>query len=668
MRLIFNLFFLNCLVAICYSQSVYKYPEKFDNYYNFYPEKAKEILLKDATDKNRNAIEWHLISSVYEEQFEFDNNSVYTNWTEYEVYLNKILKKVVPEFAEDKKVEIFISSDVSNNGSSAIFGHIFLNVGLFESIKDEATLAAIIAHEAGHYKLKHQINKDRYRELMFRNKNLDGSMLDGYLKSSQRMEIQADSFAYTKIKELGLNTQNLIDYFQDNSAVYQVYRYDILYKYIIKASKLSNENLDAVRQKNYTPYASHPSDYQRILALKQTQGNCLNCTKKFFVDSALFVKMKKSMLDEKRKKLFETNRYDQCLRSTFKEYLIHPKNLKNLYYIIECIRRTLFVNPKLKQEGFLTQYIQDSELNDYQKSILHKPDYIFYSFEEYETLKNHVFFTGKEKPFNSYEEAFHFFVEEALKLNMNEANFSKALFYHRSQQFDSCNAALKNYLKVENVLYKDFAQNLLVSPKKIVSSNKTLIIYNCSDYTPYMIDYYGQESYQSNYHQTKARIKENQTISNILIRDTFSNKIIFINELYGNKPKLLYENQKIISALNYLYEEDDFEVCRKIKLSKNYMNEMEDISALYKKNLLLFAPEFYNYFKELGIGKLFYINVFNAYKYALNDKEMTNNYNGYYLDFNKQRPYFKKAVRQGNFRYQKTSEICKELNAFLYEE
>lgn len=80
---------------------------------------------------------------------------------------------------------------------------------------------------------------------------------------------------------------------------------------------------------------------------------------------------------------------------------------------------------------------------------------------------------------------------------------------------------------------------------------------------------------------------------------------------------------------------------------------MEDISALYKKNLLLFAPEFYNYFKELGIGELFYINVFNAYKYALNDKEMTNNYNGYYLDFNKQRPYFKKAVRQGKFSLSK---------------
>lgn len=93
MRILFIIFFVNCLVAICYSQSVYKYPENFDNYYNFYPEKAKEILLKDASDKNRKAIEWHLISSVYAEQFEFDNNSVYTNWTEYEVYLNKILKK-----------------------------------------------------------------------------------------------------------------------------------------------------------------------------------------------------------------------------------------------------------------------------------------------------------------------------------------------------------------------------------------------------------------------------------------------------------------------------------------------------------------------------------------------------------------------------------------------
>jgi hypothetical protein len=394
----------------------------------------------------------------------------------------------------------------------------------------------------------------------------------------------------------------------------------------------------------------------RLEIVNKAAGACNSCTKNYFIDSTLFSNLKKIAREECKKITFEENDFDECIRYCFIDYLYNPKNIKNLYYLCESIRRLMYINPTLTKKGFLTQYIEDDDLFTYNQSILYKPDYIFSSFKEYDELNNHILFTKEKKPFNTYKEAFEFFTKELLRNNINEANFSIALHYYVQKNNDSCKKYLNTYLQNNGGINTNFAQSLIANLRPVLNKGKSLILYRTADYTGYSFNYY----------LTKNKVIDKAAIKQSLIRDTSKTELVFTNELYGKTPSLLYQYQKLEKAITSLYDEDDIDHFKKTCLSSTETVEERSWSNKYNKNLLIYAPEYYNWLNNKKISTVFFADIVYQSEKWMEQKDFANNYIGYYLDINSFRPYFKDAVRNGFTRKQSEKEILHDLNNFLY--
>lgn len=73
-------------------------------------------------------------------------------------YINQIARKVIPKsLISERGNMILISKNAYFNAEALSSGHIILNIGIFDNIKDEASIAGMIAHEFSHYFLNHMI-------------------------------------------------------------------------------------------------------------------------------------------------------------------------------------------------------------------------------------------------------------------------------------------------------------------------------------------------------------------------------------------------------------------------------------------------------------------------------------------------------------------------------
>lgn len=650
------------------AQKSYVFPEKFSRYYDFHPDEAYEQLKKLAPKNLQSNLDQYVVDYIYAEQFRFDANHIYLDWPEYEIYLVKILNAVVPSNVEKKKMDVFIERSSERNAGASGFGNIYFNLGMLGYAEDEAFLAEVFAHEGAHILFDHRTKSMTKKTDVVSTGAIDQTKAADYLRLQQTFEVQADSFAFQALKNNKLSFESVLNDYDDEEMRRQVNVYSLSYSKLAKASNLDQKTFGKKKQKDKKPYNSHPSTIERIEHIKKVKNTCVDCNKRYFIDSAFFHKFKRVALEEHKKMKFEKGDYDDCLRAAFLDHLANPKNLRNIYYIIESIRRTLYIDPKLAQTGFLTQYIDDTDLYYETKSVLYKPDYLFESLKQYETFKDHAFFT-KEKPFNTYHQAFHYFVKEALKYNFNEANLSLGLYYYATGKTDSCIQALKKYVESSG-LHTEFAQNFITTQKPSIEKGKMLIVYD--NIGNYNLDYtfYGPFKYSYhtlNYYLTKKRKRFNPEIRAGLIEDSTKTDLMIVNEYLGSKPLKLYEMQKLGYLISKLYSEDDVEMCKKRRLSASFFNEKKELSSAFKKHILVLAPEMYSWMKNNGYDKIFYVDVVYEYRGSVDENEYYNTYTGYYLDMNDVRPYMKDAVRLGNNRKQKESEICKDLHYFLYE-
>ncbi|MEO6303435.1 MAG: M48 family metalloprotease [Bacteroidia bacterium] len=639
-----------------FSQKSYQFPEKFNSVYDFKPHEAAKQILKDLkSDKERENAERFVSMYIYSEQSSFDLNKIYLDWPEAEGYFIKVMNTVLPKSQNKKNLDIFLQRLTLSNAYATRFGNVFFNIGAICDAENEAFLAHIIAHESGHYFLNHMIRQMQMQEDVSRTRNVDLYM--DYRRLGRNLEIQADSFAIAAMKKAHYNSESVMNYFENENLKERISQYSVSYKNMLKASSMSTDQLKRKKQSQVNQFRSHPSTIERFETVKSISKDTFQL-KNFIVDSAYFFKLKKIANEERKKICFEECNFNDCIQYSFLDYLYEPKNLKNLYYLIESLRRAIYSNPTIAKTGFLTEYIEDSELFKYNSSILYKPDYIFSGLKQYNDLKDHTFFTSTEKPFNTYAEAFLYFSQEALKLKFNEANFSLGLYYYGIKKQDSCKKYLNSYIKTGVGLNYECATNIYENGRPNIEKGKLFILYNnTGTYT----------GYNFNYFLCNDKRKYNSEIKKELCTDTTKTTLLLVNELLGNSPKKLNTTEKLIYIINSLYNEDDIDVCKKIRLKSSYAGENKEISDIFKKHILIFAPELYNWYKENQCDRLFYIDQISQHSEYLKEKEYFNNYTAYYLDVNSERPYFKDAVRNSFTRKQTEKEIRKELFAFLYE-
>ncbi|MBL7935845.1 MAG: hypothetical protein JNM51_08580, partial [Bacteroidia bacterium] len=100
-------------------------------------------------------------------------------------------------------------------------------------------------------------------------------------------------------------------------------------------------------------------------------------------------------------------------------------------------------------------------------------------------------------------------------------------------------------------------------------------------------------------------------------------------------------------------------------LAKEDMDAREKRNK-YNKNLMIYVPEWYKWFKENNFNGI----VFQKMKYEYkNIKELDEFHNFYYLgyfNFFDNRPFFGKCIRNGNIRKQKTVEMAYDARQYLF--
>ncbi len=630
-----------------FSQKQYQFPEYFNPVYNFKPELAHKEFIKDLDPKKNNtSVEKYIVTNLYAEQYKFDNNSVYLDW-DVSRYLKRILDSILPESKEKSNIDIFISRSWDNDAYINRFGNMYINIGMINEAKDEAALAHLIAHVYSHYLYKHAISENKlfkYEEGNYRDLGEFMQLENKFSKLHQKSEEEAELFAFKRLNEKSIGITPLIC-FKHFGLSEKISQSGIDYLYMIDTSS-TNVNIKKVTS------TAKPQVDSLYLLIKDNAAS-----RHFFIDSTYFFKLKKIAKEECKKIAFEECNYGIVLRYGFIDYLKDPKNMKNLYLIVESIRRKMYKDVKIKEKGFLAENIFDPKIYDYNKSILYKPEYCFINYSQYYEVKDHNFFTSKSKPFNTYEQAFIYFADEAIKLGLNEANFSKGLYYFSENKTDSTKKYLSEYQK-KNGLYSDLAKDILLKGKPEISNGKIFILYdNIINYT----------ADDMNYYLALKRKKDNGVVKMAFENDSSKVKLLIMNEILGNKPNELNQMQKIINCLNTLFDKDDSRVCKKTKLSSKVDIENKNIATRFRKNFVIYAPEFYQWFKENNFNRLFYIKEFYDYDGYLKEEEFANNYLGCYIDVNQDRPYFKIPYRSNLERKDSESNIRKELLSFLYE-
>ncbi len=635
------LFAFSLLISTLFSQKQYQFPEPFNQRYNFRPDLAEKRFTVDQNpDGNISAVEKYVVTNFYGEQYKFDNNSIYLDW-EVEKYLRKIVDSILPEGKNKKNIDIYLGREWGINAYISRFGNIFLNIGMISEMKNEADLAHLIAHLYGHYIYKHAILEKKilkHEEGNYSDLDQFMELEDKFELANRKFEIQADSVANCFLNQKKITSVPMT-----------------CLKYLSLSEKILQNSVAFQNMLNTASKEKNNGKKPDSLIYKES-ATPLNA-RNYFIDSIFFFRLKKIATEERKKISFEKGQFDLAINFAFIDYLYEPKNNRNLYYIIEGIRRTIYSNPELAKKGFLAEDIADKDIYSYNKSILHKPEYCFPSYEQYNLMKSHPFFTDKIKPFNTYEEAFFYFTDQAIKNGLHEANFSKALYYFSLNNQDSSKKYCTKYQE-KNGLYSDLAADILEKGKPLVSNGKTFILYNN------IKNFTGDDV---NYYLTIKRKKYNDDIKKELARDSSKVELLILNELLGNMPFELNKAQKLIYNIDGLYRKEDIEVCQKSKLSSKFSNDNRTISNKFKKNLIIYAPELYNWFKEKNCNKLLYVDVVYDYDEYFKEDEVENGYTLSYLDINQDRPYFKTSKRTTIKRKESEMEIRKSITAFLYE-
>lgn len=372
---------------------------------------------------------------------------VYSDWPSLENYLNQILLKVMPdEIKNDSVVHAYVAKNPSFNAYMTPTGMTFIHIGLLTYVEDEATIAAILAHELAHYYKKHSLMG------YVKNKSKDFSVGRKSKRISEfsiANEVQCDSLALLWLKQAGYNLEGSLKGFT-----------------IMK--QLEQKRIDLSNTKFELKAVSHPlpderkANFESFIANNESQGA------DFLISKNDFIAFKKEAQKETLKYLLEGFNYTQCMEMAFKFHVMDFTNPIYVQYLLESIRRLCYLDASLWKKKFITSiYFKtfETENNRFKKEW---PDHLFVGFQSHilgisEAEKEKItanFYWDMELPrFITYEEAFVFYYAIAQKMGDHEAILSNALSI--TLDINLRNTYLREYLSHDDIQYRSYAQHLL---------------------------------------------------------------------------------------------------------------------------------------------------------------------------------------------------------------
>ena len=599
------------------SQSEFTLPADINPKFNFI--KAYDSLLKIAP-KFVTAAEWKAfcIDVTYNIQINYDKNHFYTNWNDATSYLEKVMKQVCKTDISDKKNDlvIYILKDEDINASALPTGKIFINVGLLANTANEASLSEILGHEYAHYRFGHGMDdlSDYYKT---HKKYKSDKKLTHYAKffARKRMgETQADSLGFILSGRAGYDIRNGITNIQAFDTEEKLYKSTYSYrslKHEIYIDPQKDWTLNPDSADYY--FSTHPANPQRKKELSKLVSLFRSNNKNYIVDSVAFCKIQEKARQEVLQITFNRGNYEDCLKNAFRFHLLDTTNNTYLYYLTESIRRFMYINPSLKDKGFLTYDSKDPAFKEGRYGILRKINAFIIDTLQYQKIKEHPLIKNLYRPFDTNIQAYRYFVKKCKQRNINEIYLSEGLYYYWLNNKKASDSLLNMYLAKGDGTNREFTRKLIDGDLFKDQPGPHLVIIDNSDYynTVEGLDEY-------NYMLAWQDFKHNNEIKKDVTSLLDNSKPVILTDYVKESNKESYGKYiHIVNLFKRFKTDAEHEEMVRPGQTENYwkslmQSEPENPELLVRqKKLFIMCPELFLILRKEQVNDICFIDFLN---------------------------------------------------------
>ena len=500
------------------------------------------------------------------------NSDLLLNWQEMEAYLNEVLQKVLPqELKNDSAIHVYIRKEGDFGADMTPAGQLYINLGTFSELTDEATLAAMMLHELAHYHEQHYLKRFLINQTVGIDWGLFGSDKKPTSHFSQSQELAADSLASIWLKQTPYFHSGLLNYYRILERLEQKKLARMENKWELKNPHFPPSQERIAYYEKDQEYAKPNVDKKQLFAVSETQFNKLKNQAKPLILEALLTNH------------FDGG-FDECIERAFAFHLLDPLNSTYVFYLMEAIRRQCYMFNNHWDQKFITyRYLDTTTIENVRKKIplkynlLEKFDTRFIALNPVELNNIKARFYWENPPFITYEQAFEYFFKIANKLgDCNECLLTYALSLNYDKKLRDL--YLRKYLDKYDAKYSLYASSLLQQDFEKTVSNKKLIVFD----------------------DVRFAIREGNEL--VFVEDNELNRAIFRDE--------------IINELNGAYEDKHFVLMEDIKKEnfKNYILLSQMLNQLYtrgdnKYKIYYLEPNFAQLFKSYDVTEIEFIHI-----------------------------------------------------------
>jgi hypothetical protein len=502
-----------------------------------------------------------------------NSDKVYNNKSSFEIYLNKILKKIVPpELENDSMICVHIVKESAiNNFFMMSSGDIFISMGFFPEAINERVVASEIAHELAHYYLNHSLHYFLEEETG----GFEGEWLDHpFHNYSVEKELEADSLAIRWMKRTEYGTEGMMEYLE-----------------LLKTLDINKLKKTHAWKSDDAPHAFSQERMNRATAFYNRNSNSNN--QSYLISEHEFDSLRNDAKREVLNIALKEANYFECIEKAFRFHLFNPNNGEYIYFLMESIRKQCYLFPELWRNYFITNSYYDTvDVNgSLQKSAVKQHLFAKFDFgiipislQEAPRLKARFYWKGDPK-FTTYEGAFEFYYAVSQQLKLNECILSYALKNFNDKE--KRNIYLKEYLSHDSIQHRDFAQSMLDETIFSKLDKKKLLVI---DYFQIII---GQRKDKIPFPDVLSGKKEfAQSVLNDIILNSKERSSLLLSSVKEND----YRKYEIISELS------NFERAR-------------TISRNGRIKLFILEPRYWEFFYEQKINEIEFLDCsyYNGY-------------------------------------------------------
>jgi hypothetical protein len=201
------------------------------------------------------------------------------------------------------------------------------------------------------------------------------------------------------------------------------------------------------------------------------------------------------------------------MERSFANYLIEPQNETWMYYLMESLRRKMYLLDDFGEKPFLSgsykKYFKESE------GILHNLHYVVRDSTLYANIKATALLNNDSIEFETNLQAFEYFSKIFSKARMPEITLTLALYETKNKSRRE--ELLTKYILMPDALYKEYAEQLRSNTLYAALKNNTRQLFIIDDLTFWEDHFYG-------YHNRLIKSEEKMPGYVSKLRDLLQNK------------------------------------------------------------------------------------------------------------------------------------------------